>query len=90
MESLKNVSETYEVSKESGLNRDEDSDELGLLDVDIGEDLWIMESRSRRASCSFYFVGTWLRPCRETPVVSLFSATNTFSTLARISCIFIV
>lgn len=38
IDSLKNVPEIYKVSKDSGLDQVEDSEELDLLDVDVGDE----------------------------------------------------
>lgn len=47
IESSKNVLEKYRVSKDSDFDGVEDDDALDLFNVDVGEELYIMESQSR-------------------------------------------
>lgn len=47
IDSLENVPEMYEVSKESGLGEVEDGDELEFFDADIGKKPWRLHSRMR-------------------------------------------
>lgn len=59
------------VSKESGLDGVEDSNNLESFGVDAHDESWTREFLTWRVLCPKLFLGTWRRLRREEPVTSL-------------------